>query len=37
MLHARRLVFAHPRTQRTLAFEAPWPEDFVQVLDALRS
>ena len=37
MLHARRLAFEHPRTRRALAFEAPWPEDFVQVLAALRS
>jgi 23S rRNA pseudouridine1911/1915/1917 synthase len=36
MLHARRLAFEHPRTKRALAFEAPWPEDFVQVLEALR-
>jgi len=36
MLHARRLAFEHPRTKHALVFEAPWPEDFVQVLEALR-
>jgi 23S rRNA pseudouridine1911/1915/1917 synthase len=36
MLHAHRLAFEHPRTKRPLAFEAPWPEDFVMVLAALR-
>jgi 23S rRNA pseudouridine1911/1915/1917 synthase len=36
MLHARRLAFEHPRTKRARAFEAPWPDDFVEVLEALR-
>ncbi len=36
MLHARRLVFTHPATGDALEFKAPWPEDFVAVLRALR-
>ncbi len=36
MLHARRLAFEHPRTRGALVFDAPWPEDFVQVLGSLR-
>ena len=36
MLHARKLAFEHPRTKQALVFEAPWPEDFVAVLEALR-
>ena len=36
MLHAWKLAFTHPRTTKTVQFEAPLPEDFVQVLKALR-
>ena len=36
MLHARRLVFVHPRTTKPIAVEAPWPEDFEETLQALR-
>ena len=36
MLHARRLSLRHPRTQKTLNFEAPWPEDFQAALAALK-
>jgi 23S rRNA pseudouridine1911/1915/1917 synthase len=36
MLHARQLAFIHPRTGRRLSFEAPCPEDFAEVLSALR-
>ncbi len=36
MLHARRLVFVHPRTTKSIAVEAPWPEDFEKTLQALR-
>jgi 23S rRNA pseudouridine1911/1915/1917 synthase len=36
MLHARKLAFEHPRTKRALVCEAPWLEDFVAVLEALR-
>jgi 23S rRNA pseudouridine1911/1915/1917 synthase len=35
-LHAAVLGFVHPRTQQTLSFEAPLPEDMAQALDALR-
>ena len=35
-LHAYRLVFAHPRDQRTLALEAPIPADFADLLTRLR-
>ena len=36
MLHARRLGFAHPRTQLAFSVEAPLPPDFAAVLSALR-
>src|SRR5258706_7922866 len=36
MLHARTLGFAHPRSGKTLSFESEPPEDFRQMLDALR-
>ena len=32
MLHARSLIFRHPRTGRELFFQAPLPEDFLQGL-----
>lgn len=35
MLHAWKLGFTHPRTGESLAFEAPLPQDFQKVLDAL--
>jgi 23S rRNA pseudouridine1911/1915/1917 synthase len=35
-LHAWRLRFKHPRLDRWMEFEAPFPEDFRQTLDALR-
>ncbi len=35
-LHARRLAFVHPLSGETLSFESPLPEDFRQLLDALR-
>ena len=35
-LHAYRLVFSHPRDQRTLELEAPLPPDFADLLDRLR-
>lgn len=37
MLHARRLAFTHPATREEMEFEAPWPEDFREVLRALRA
>ena len=36
MLHARRLAFTHPRTDKKMIFEAPLPEDFREGLEALR-
>lgn len=36
LLHAFSLKFTHPRTQQTLAFEAPWPTDFKEAVDALK-
>jgi 23S rRNA pseudouridine1911/1915/1917 synthase len=35
-LHAQRLTLRHPRTGRTLSFEAPLPADFAALLQALR-
>jgi 23S rRNA pseudouridine1911/1915/1917 synthase len=35
-LHATRLEFAHPETTQTLSFEAPLPDDFANLLEALR-
>lgn len=34
-LHAQRLSFVHPRSRETVSFEAPLPQDFQQLLDAL--
>ncbi len=36
-LHARELVFNHPRTDKKLKFTAPLPEDFSRVLSFLRT
>jgi 23S rRNA pseudouridine1911/1915/1917 synthase len=36
MLHARELSFVHPRTEETLSFEAPLPEDFREALKFLH-
>lgn len=36
MLHALKLSFAHPRTRKKLNFEAPLPEDFCEMLNALK-
>jgi 23S rRNA pseudouridine1911/1915/1917 synthase len=35
-LHAERLSFVHPASGELLAFEAPAPDDFTALLDALR-
>jgi 23S rRNA pseudouridine1911/1915/1917 synthase len=35
-LHARRLALRHPATAIDMAWESPLPEDFAQLLDALR-
>jgi 23S rRNA pseudouridine1911/1915/1917 synthase len=36
MLHAEHLVFAHPVSATVLDLRAPLPEDFRQLLAALR-
>ena len=36
MLHAHELGFTHPRTGKLLKFSAPFPDDFVDALKALR-
>ena len=35
-LHAWLLGFFHPRLKKRMSFEAKWPEDFAQLVDALR-
>ena len=37
MLHAAEIAFVHPRSGERMRFEAPLPEDFRVVLEALRS
>jgi 23S rRNA pseudouridine1911/1915/1917 synthase len=37
LLHARTLGFAHPVTGERLAFDAPPPADFLEVLEGLRA
>jgi len=37
MLHAAVLGFTHPRTEKSVQFQAPWPEDFAEAIEALRS
>lgn len=36
LLHARELSFVHPRTEESVSFEAPLPEDFREALKFLR-
>lgn len=36
MLHAWKLTFAHPRTERLMAFEAPVPKDMSKMLKQLK-
>ncbi len=31
-LHASRIQFIHPTSQKTMQFESPWPEDFAQMV-----
>ena len=35
-LHAAKLGLVHPRTGEEMMFEAPWPEDFSQLVEVLR-
>jgi len=37
MLHAWKLSFAHPRTERVLAFEAPVPKDMAATIRKLKA
>jgi 23S rRNA pseudouridine1911/1915/1917 synthase len=34
-LHAERLSFEHPRSHEMVSFEAPLPDDFENLLEAL--
>ena len=36
-LHATQLGLKHPRTGEEMMFEAPWPADFVELLETLRT
>ena len=36
-LHARRLAFVHPASERRLAFESPLPADMMRLLQALQA
>lgn len=36
MLHAQELTFTHPRSAKKMSFEAPWPEDFRDAIQALK-
>ena len=36
-LHAAKLGLVHPRTGEEMMFEAPWPEDFKQLVEVLRT
>lgn len=36
LLHSFSLKFTHPRTQKSLTFEAPWPTDFQEAVAGLR-
>jgi 23S rRNA pseudouridine1911/1915/1917 synthase len=37
LLHSQKLGFTHPRTGKQLNFTAPWPADFAEALNCLRS
>ena len=36
-LHAATLGLKHPRTKEEMTFNAPWPEDFTNLVEVLRS
>ncbi|WP_313034547.1 23S rRNA pseudouridine(1911/1915/1917) synthase RluD [Acinetobacter sp.] len=36
-LHASKLGLIHPRSGEEMMFDAPWPEDFAQLVEVLRS
>ncbi|MDZ4677028.1 MAG: RluA family pseudouridine synthase [Oligoflexia bacterium] len=35
-LHAAELAFEHPRTKQYMAFETPWPDDLLQLIEGLK-
>ena len=35
-LHAARISFEHPATGERVTYEAPWPDDFARLVEALR-
>jgi 23S rRNA-/tRNA-specific pseudouridylate synthase len=37
LLHSHKLAFTHPRTKRRRTFTAPWPADFQEALERLRT
>ena len=37
MLHAKRLTFIHPRTEKEVSFECPLPDNFERALTILRN
>lgn len=37
MLHAKRLIFTHPRTGERMSFECPLPDNFERALELLRT
>ena len=37
LLHAHKLAFTHPRTKRKKTFTAPWPADFQEAMERLRT
>jgi len=36
-LHAVKLGLVHPRTKEEMMFDAPWPEDFANLIEVLRT
>jgi len=36
-LHAHTIEFAHPRTNKPMTLEAPWPKDFTETLEVLQT
>ena len=36
-LHAHVIEFAHPRTNKPMKIEAPWPKDFCETLEVLQT
>lgn len=36
MLHAHRLEFKHPRREKAVVCQVPWPSDFEEIIECLR-